>query len=89
MRSTLLRPVLVASLFTIGLATAGSATTPLAAQDNQDVPRDRHDDNGFDKGLLGLIGLAGLLGLKRRDDRDVRHDTMGRADANPSSAGRL
>jgi MYXO-CTERM domain-containing protein len=80
MRSTLLRPVLVGSLLLVSVAAIGS-TTPAPAQDTQNVPADRHDDNGFDTGLLGLLGLAGLLGLKRRKGRDVRHGNADRNDA--------
>jgi MYXO-CTERM domain-containing protein len=88
MRSTLLRPVLVGSLLLGSLAAAGSAT-PAAAQDTQNVPADRHNDNGFDKGLLGLLGLAGLFGLKRRDDRDARYGNADRHDANRSTTSRV
>jgi len=86
MRSPLLRPVLVGSLLLVGLA---GATTPAAAQDTQNVPADRHDDNGFDKGLLGLLGLAGLFGLKRRDDRNARYGNAERNDANRSATSRV
>ena len=84
MRSTLLRPVLVGSLLLVSLAAVGS-TTPAAAQDNQNVPADRHDDDGFDRGLLGLVGLAGLLGLKRRNDGDALHGKADRNDVNRSA----
>jgi MYXO-CTERM domain-containing protein len=80
MRSTLLRPVLVGSLLLVSVAAIGS-TTPAPAQDTQNVPADRHDDNGFDTGLLGLLGLAGLLGLRRRNDRDDRHSNAERNNA--------
>jgi MYXO-CTERM domain-containing protein len=79
---------LVGSLLLVGLAGAGS-TTPAAAQDTQNVPADRHDDNGFDKGLLGLLGLAGLFGLKRRDDRNARYGNAERNDANRSATSRV
>jgi MYXO-CTERM domain-containing protein len=87
MRSKLLRPVLVGSLLIVGLG-AGS-TTPAVAQDTQNVPADRHDDNGFDKGLLGLLGLAGLFGLKRRNERDTRYGNADRSDANRSATSRV
>jgi MYXO-CTERM domain-containing protein len=77
MRSTLLRPVLVGSLILVSVAAIGSPT-PAPAQDTQSVPADRHDDDGFDTGLLGLLGLAGLLGLTRRNDRDARHSNAER-----------
>ena len=85
MHSKLLRPVLVGSLLLVSLA-AGGSTNTAAAQDTQNVPADRHNDNGFDKGLLGLLGLAGLFGLKRRDDRDVRHGNAGRNDASRATS---
>jgi len=88
MRSTLLRPVLVGSLLLIGLA-AGGSTTPAAAQDTQNVPADKQDHRGFDKGLLGLLGLAGLFGLKRRDDRNARYGNTDRNDANRSATSRV
>ena len=84
MRSTLLRPVLVCSLLLVSVAAIGS-TTPAPAQDTQNVPADRRDDEGFDTGLLGLLGLAGLLGLKRRNDRDARHSNAERNDATRST----
>ena len=88
MRSKLLRPLLVGSLLIVGLGAAGS-TTPAVAQDSQNVPADRHTDNGFDKGLLGLLGLAGLFGLKRRDERDTRYGNTDRTDANRSATSRV
>jgi MYXO-CTERM domain-containing protein len=88
MRSTLLRPVLVGAVLLVSLAAAGS-TTPAAAQDTQNAPADRRDDEGFDKGLLGLIGLAGLLGLKRREDRDVRHGNASPSDASRATTSRV
>ena len=88
MRSTFFRPVLVGSLLLASLAAAGS-TTAAVAQDTQNVPADRHDDNGFDKGLLGLLGLAGLFGLKRRDERDTRYGNADRTDANRSATSRV
>jgi MYXO-CTERM domain-containing protein len=88
MRSTLLRPVLAGSILLASLAAAGF-TSPAAAQDTQNAPADRHDDDGFDKGLLGLIGLAGLLGLKRREVRDVRHGNAAPNDASRASTSRV
>jgi hypothetical protein len=87
MRSKFLRPVLVGSLLVAGLVAAGS-TTPAAAQ-TENMPADRHDDDGFDKGLLGLLGLAGLLGLRRRPDSDARHGTAHRSDVNRSATSRV
>jgi hypothetical protein len=78
---------LVGSLLVGGLVAAGS-TTPAAAQ-TENMPADRHDDDGFDKGLLGLLGLAGLLGLRRRHDSDTRHGTANRSDVNRSATGRV
>lgn len=80
MRSTLFRPMLVGSLLFLGIAAAAPAK-PAAAQDTQNVPGNRDDDHGFNKGWLGLVGLAGLLGLKRRDDRTtsgIGQDTAAR-----------
>ena len=72
------------SLVLVSLAAFG-ATTPLAAQVTA-APADRHDDGGFDTGLLGLLGLAGLLGLKRRNDRDARQSNAERNDASRSTS---
>jgi MYXO-CTERM domain-containing protein len=88
MRSTFLRPVLAGSIVLLSLAAARPATAA-AATVTQNVPEDRHDDDGFDKGLLGLIGLAGLLGLRRRDDRGVRHNPTDSHDASRTTTGRV
>jgi hypothetical protein len=84
MRPALLRPALVGSLLLVSVAANGS-TTPAPAQETHNVPADRHDDDGFDTGLLGLLGLAGLLGLKHRNDRDARHSNAERNDATRST----
>jgi MYXO-CTERM domain-containing protein len=76
MRSTLLRQPLLGSLFLIGMA---GVTSTARAQDAGNAPADTHNDNGFDKGLLGLVGLAGLLGLRRRDPQDVNRSDVNRA----------
>jgi MYXO-CTERM domain-containing protein len=77
MRSTLLRQSLLGSLFLVCLAGVGSPARA-AAQDADRAPADRHDDNGFDEGLLGLLGLAGLLGLRRRDRHDINRSEVNR-----------
>ncbi len=77
MRSNLLRQTLLGSLFLVSMAALGSPA-PVEAQDAQTVPSDRHNDEGFDKGLLGLLGLAGLLGLKRRNQHEVNRSDVNR-----------
>jgi len=77
MRSNLLRQSLLGSLFLVCVAGVGSPARA-AAQDAGNAPADTHDDNGFDKGLLGLAGLAGLLGLRRRDHHDVSRNDVNR-----------
>ena len=61
MRLNLFRRASIGSLSLVCLAAAGSPGQ-VAAQDAGNAPADTHDDDGFDKGLLGLAGLAGLLG---------------------------
>ena len=78
MRSNLLRQTLFGSFLLICMAGVSSPARA-AAQDAANAPADTHDDNGFDKGLLGLAGLAGLLGLKRRDHQDVKRSDVNRA----------
>jgi MYXO-CTERM domain-containing protein len=83
MRSNILKQALLCSLF---LATAAAAApVRVEAQDVQNLPADRHDDRGFDKGLLGLLGLAGLLGLRRRESQ--HH--VDRSDVNRPAANRV
>jgi hypothetical protein len=81
MRSTLLRQTLLGSLFLIGMA---GVTSTARAQEAANAPVDTHNDNGFDKGLLGLVGLAGLLGLRRRD-----HQAVDRSDVNRAATSRV
>jgi hypothetical protein len=76
MRPSLLRHTLLLSF--LALSAAVSSPAPARAQDAGNVPADRHDDNGFDEGLLGLLGLAGLFGLKRRDRHDANRQTTSR-----------
>ena len=83
MRLNLLRPALLGSLF-VCLASASSPARA-TAQDAGNPPADTHDDNGFDKGLLGLVGLAGLLGL-RRQDRDHANRGVPRNDASRATS---
>jgi hypothetical protein len=84
MRSNLLRPALLGSLFIVSMAGIASPARA-TAQDAGNLPADTHDDNGFDKGLLGLVGLAGLLGL-RRQDRDHANRGVNRNDASRSTS---
>jgi MYXO-CTERM domain-containing protein len=77
MRSNLLRQSVLGSLFLVCVAGVGSPAQA-AAQDAGNAPADTHDDNGFDKGLLGLVGLAGLLGLRRRDHYSVDRNEFNR-----------
>jgi hypothetical protein len=66
------------------IASVGSPSRP-TAQDAGNLPADTHDDNGFDKGLLGLVGLAGLLGL-RRQDRDHANRGLNRNDTSRTTS---
>lgn len=80
MRQSEIRKAVWASVFALGLSTAGFAS-PAAAQTAGDSaantalvtqPVENNDDDGMDLGWLGLLGLAGLLGLRRRDNH-VHH----------------
>jgi hypothetical protein len=86
MRSSLFRRASLGSLVLLCLAAAGSPGR-VAAQDAGTVPADTHDDDGFDKGLLGLVGLAGLLGLKRRDRDEVKRGEINRNVSRGATSG--
>ena len=88
MRSNLFRRASLGSLVLLCLAAAGSPGR-VAAQDAGNVPADTHDDDGFDKGMLGLAGLAGLLGLRRRDRHDTKRSEVNRNDVNQSATSRV
>ena len=88
MRSNLFRRTSLGMLFLLGLAVASSPAR-VAAQDPGSAPPDTHDDEGFDKGLLGLAGLAGLLGLRRRDHHDTKRPQVNRNDVNQGATSRV